>query len=493
MPSLDLNYYPTPKQAEFHQSHARFRMMIGGAGSGKSMGLLMESIQNYNCRFAGCHTLLLRKDFAELNKGLIQDLQDKVPNPDQQLFKYNASSHVATFFNGSKLYFGHCENLSIKDLNQYLSAAFSFIGVEEAGEFPFNIWNWLIQRNRNRVAGPIPSQAGVTNPYGIGYGWIKRMFVEKQPVADIDVKTYEPKDYFFNHSTLLDNPHLTAADPDYINRLNLLAPALRQKMLYGDLNSVAGQYFTNFDPGRHLIKAADMPKRIQWEDWQVPWLGSDWGLAHFWVTYWLRLAMVETDGLWKRKCVVYKELCEREKSITEYAQLVAEKNRGEKLAYCFFSPERFNRIDPQHTPADQFTAAMRGYGLPSATRASNERIAGATFLYSLLDSDSLCIIEEACPNLVRTIPTLIRDPDDIEDIQKADTMEDDCYDSFRYGVVSLLHPKAKPPEVEIAEQASKIQDPIAKHFFVVRATQQMEERNTGHKPVVIPSWQRELR
>src|ERR1700674_4722060 len=134
-PQLNLGYCPTAIQTELHQSNARFRMGIGGAGSGKSFFLLWEAIQNYLIRFPGCHALLLRKDFAELNKGLIQDLLDKVPNPDNCLFQYNASTHIAAFRNGSKLFFGHCENLRVQDLNQYLSSAFSFIGMEEAGEF----------------------------------------------------------------------------------------------------------------------------------------------------------------------------------------------------------------------------------------------------------------------------------------------------------------------------------------------------------------------
>lgn len=241
----------TPKQRELFLSKARFRMAVGGRGSGKSQFLLWEAVRVMT-RWAGSHVLLLRKDFKELSKGLIQDLQTDVP---KELYKYNGQDHIAHWFNGSKLYFGHAENCSVKDLNQYLSASFSFIGVEETGEFPFDVWDFLLGSNRNKVEGPTPTMAGATNPYGIGYGWIKTLFIEKRPVAQLEGgSAYDPENYFYNHSTLMDNPHLMRKDPDYINRLNLLSPELRKKMLYGDLDSISGQYFTNFSPARHVIE-----------------------------------------------------------------------------------------------------------------------------------------------------------------------------------------------------------------------------------------------
>jgi hypothetical protein len=77
-------------------------------------------------------------------------------------------------------------------------------------------------------------------------------------------------------------------------------------------------------------------------------------------------------------------------------------------------------------------------------------------------------------------------------VLKAETLEDDCYDGFRYGVISLLHPKAKPAEVEMREKAALIEDPIAKHFYVVKEQARIAEKTHGFKPNVIPSWQREL-
>lgn len=491
-------FQATPKQVELFKSKARFRMAIGGRGSGKSQFLLWEAVR-YLTWYPGCHVLLLRKDFAELSKGLIQDLQNDVP---RELYKYNGSDHIATWTNGSKLYFGHCEHLSVKDLNQYLSASFSFIGVEETGEFPFDIWDFLLGSNRNKVEGPTPTMAGATNPYGIGYGWIKTLFVEKRPVAQIEKsESYDNKNYFFNHSTLLDNPYLMRKDPDYINRLNLLSPELRQKMLYGDLDSVSGQYFTNFSIDRHVVPLSHQAERIKWEDWQPAWIGSDWGLAHFWTTYWMRLAMVKYDDKWKRCCVIYRELVDHEKSIAEYTRDLNHRMmtgrdsytfQSEKIEHVFFSPERFNRTSPENTPADQFGDELRKYNLPPPSKATDDRVAGATFMYSMLDANELIILD-CCPHLIRALPTLIRGGDsasgkNIEDVLKSDTLEDDCYDGARYGIVSKLHERTKPAEVVMREHAMQIADPLARHHFVRKQTAQQDKASEYFKPNVGPRW-----
>ena len=418
----------------------------------------------------------MRKDFKELNKGLIQDLQTSVP---QELGKYNASDHIFHWINGSKTFFGHCENLAIKDLNLYLSAGFSFIGIDEAGEFPFEIWDFLVARNRNRVPGPTPRMGLATNPYGIGWGWIKKLFIDKRPVPQLEgAGTYKPEDYFWNHSTIFDNPFQLAKDPGYVERLNRQSPGLRKIMLEGDINSTAGQYFSNFSEARHVIKMEDLEERIEWEEWQQSWAGSDWGLGHFWTTFWMRQSMVLMwNGEWKRCCIVYRELVERNRSIADYAERLAEKNAGDKLKRIFYSPERFNRTEPLHTPADQFSQELRSHGLPSVTRASNYRVAGATFLYSKLEADEIVILD-CCPNLIHAIPSLVNDPTDPKDVLKPSTpsIEDDCYDGWRYGVVSMLAPKAEPFDVTFQEELAQIPDPTSRAIHAQRLIAQQRER-----------------
>jgi PBSX family phage terminase large subunit len=491
-------YYPTPKIRELHTSPAPYRAAVGGAGSGKSWFLLWEAVY-YCCLYPGCHVLLLRKDFNELNKGLIQDFLASVP---PELYKYNASDHIATFFNKSKLFFGHCENLHVKDLNQYLSAGFSFIGIDEAGEFPFEIWDFLTARNRNKVSGPTPTMALATNPYGIGWGWVKKLFIDKKPVEQLEKSgTYESKNYFYNHSTILDNPHLMAKDPDYINRLNRLSPALRQKMLYGDINSVAGQYYTNFSHMRHVVDLRKDPDAIKWQSWQPKWMGGDWGLAHHSAFYWYTRALVKSafDGTYKNKVVCYHEWVTKEMSYEDLAKGVIRENGADKILHFFFSPERFNRTDPNNTPADQLNKALRANQsevlIPPVARASDDRVAGATLIYNLFDSDELAILD-TCPGIIQAIPSLVRggkNGKDLEDVMKANTVEDDEYDGFRYGLLSYLNPKGKPREIEIREHAEQIEDKVSRHFYMMKQQANLQSESEAFVPKYVPLWETRIK
>ena len=74
----DSFYAPYPKQEALHTSPATNLLGIGGNGSGKSAFLLGEAI--YIClEFPGADCLLVRKNWKELEKGLILDLKNTLP------------------------------------------------------------------------------------------------------------------------------------------------------------------------------------------------------------------------------------------------------------------------------------------------------------------------------------------------------------------------------------------------------------------------------
>jgi hypothetical protein len=76
-----------------------------------------------------------------------------------------------------------------------------------------------------------------TNPFGVGYSWIKTLFVDKKPLEGMD--RYNPNDYYMVHSTVLDNPY--TATPEYMALLENLTGSMKQKALYGNLNLISGQ------------------------------------------------------------------------------------------------------------------------------------------------------------------------------------------------------------------------------------------------------------
>lgn len=490
-------------QDSLHQDAARFRAAIGGRGSGKSIWLLGEAVWNYAVKFPGCHVLLLRKDFRELAKGLIQDLRLEIPG---ELYSYNASDHIATFRNGSLLFFGHCENLQTQDLNQYLSSSFSFIGFDEGGEFPFKVWDFLQGSNRNRVKGPPPTMALATNPYGVGYGWIKSLFVDKKPIVEMGPNpNYNPSDYSFRHSTADDNPFIKEKDPEYFNRLNSLTPGLRQRMLHGDLNSLSGAYYSTFTRERQVIDLATDPMRVIWQPWQPCWIGLDWGIAHFCAVLWFTRALVrQADGTRKLAMVCYRELAFNETDIEPAAKIIKECFNGypaypkgdtelKKMQHAFVSHELFARRSsprPDQTVSAEMSRAFKALGLPECTRAAGsashqERIDGATLIRNSFGTGDLFITSN-CEQLIRAIPLLARDEDDEEGVAKTSGIEDDLFDALKHGTLSVLGPHTRPKEDIVREIGETIPDPLLRWQYLTKNLPSAKPAVRLHREVRMP-------
>ena len=100
-------YRPFPRQQQFHDSLAKYRLFGGAAGPGKTKALLWEAILQANA-WAGADTLLLRRTYPELESSLLAYFRRDVPRALYK--KYNESKHVVTWRNGSTTRFGYCRN-----------------------------------------------------------------------------------------------------------------------------------------------------------------------------------------------------------------------------------------------------------------------------------------------------------------------------------------------------------------------------------------------
>jgi hypothetical protein len=520
-PAVDLSrldtesfYSPWPKQDELHTAPQKSLLAIGGNGSGKSAFLLGEAI--FIClEFPGSDCLLLRKNYPELEKGLILDMRNTLP---QGFVHWNDQKHIATFPNGSHIFFGWCKGTSERDLAKYLSSAFVWIGIDELGQFSYDAFSFLSSRNRinkgcqPNVNGewPTPRIGGATNPMGPGYGWIKKLWIDKKPVSQMgkdieehggkwyskvtdklmldvpEIKkrirfidgepfmcVYDPTEYKYVHSTVVDNPAQLSKDPDYINKLMKLAPALRAKALYGDLQSIAGTYFSNFSQDRHVLRLPDDNELLEWQSWQPRWIGIDWGLAHWSAVFWATKARVRkfVGAPWRQVTVIYRELIENEKSYDELATLIADATPEEErpnLKHIYLSPERFARTgdkDPLKTIGIQMGLAFKEHELPMCERANDRRVDGAVYMYNLIENDELIILDN-CPGLIGAMEVVTRDEDNPEDVLKVDgAIEDDIYDGARYCLLSEAKPRPKTEEVVYHERLEAIKDPMAARLF----------------------------
>lgn len=484
----------------------------------------MEVVQNYLLRWDGCHALFLRKSLQELKKSSILDLLEFVP---RDLFDWNATDFVATFkATGSKLFFGYLANFSETDLAQYLSAAFPVIVLDECGQLSGEAWQFMQSRNRvnrecrpnERGEFPRPVMLGCTNPVGPFWGYYKDVFVKKKPFnPDPGAKKakdgswwiqrdgqwiciYNPADYDFIHSTILDNPHLMRRDPDLIRKLSALPKDKRDKFLYGELDAISGQFYDCWEPGAHVMTMARARTDIIWQPWQPRWLGWDWGRAHWNYVSWQTLALVKSaSGGHKLKVVVYREYLDRGKEYKELAANVAQMTQGglpsesdeirassRELGAIYFSHEKFGAGMEAETPAMKLTRELSKYALPSCRRGTTNRIGRANLLYDMLLSCGIVILE-CCPELIDALPQLVRDEKQIEDVLKLNTKADDVYDGSTLGLFGQMGAQETPEEERLKQRLAAIEDPFIRHVQQIKATL---DREQSGKVDERPEWMR---
>jgi phage terminase large subunit len=455
---LDDCYKPFPRQEQFHESKAKYRLFGGAAGPGKTKALLWEAIFQAN-EVDGADTLLLRRTYPELESSLIAYFRRDVP---RHLYKkYNDSKHVVTWLNGSTTRFGYCRNEN--DVYQYQGAEFLFIGIDELTHFTLKQWQFLTSRNRcpeklyrkglNQGKRIFLCMAGATNPGNVGHAWVKALWIDRKPPSGSDsADGYNPGDYEFIRAWLSDNP-IYANDVEYRRTLDVLPQHLRRAFLDGDWNVFAGQYFDIFDYGRHTAR----PEEIRLEAWWPRWISIDWGFQHPSAVYWHCAVPAEANSRQLTadrrtaqfgsspsavscelsavgsRIVTYREFVQNGLSPRMLAQGIAERSGRENISDVFLSPDAFAHRTAEASIAEQLGDVLIANGLPRPAAADDDRIGGWQFMYQLLESNSW-VITENCTKLIECMPTLVRDNARSEDIRKMDG--DDPADSARYGLVS---------------------------------------------------------
>jgi phage terminase large subunit len=484
---IELPYEPFPKQKQFHESAAKYRLFGGAAGPGKSKALLMEAILQAN-ENPGANTLVLRRTFPELEQSLLLYFRRDVP---KELYRsFNDSKHVVEWWNGSTTRFGYCQ--SENDVYQYQGAEFLFIGIDELTLFTLQQWQFLTSRNRCPVPGAFPCMAGATNPGNIGHAWVKALWIDKKPAPGMDAaEEYDANDYEFIPARVEDNP-IYAADKNYIKTLRALPSHLRRAFLNGDWDVFAGQYFDKFDYTKHVVR----PEVFDWKDWWPRWISLDWGFEHPAAVYWHAAipggytkaagagpgrpadeAAAFGGGGAEGLIATYREYVTHRTPPRELAREIvarSESNGGrEKIDAIYLSPDAFARRTDEQSIAEQMGDVFAAAGFPRPIPADDDRIGGWMLMYQLLDAGEW-VLTENCSELIRTLPNLVRDTARIEDIEKVNG--DDSADAARYGLKSrygMRRPLSQEPiERRIAARVTS-EDPTVRAIQAMKA--QLEE------------------
>ena len=517
---------PTAKNKLIRKSTARNRLRVGGTGSSKSSDAMMEIVTDYLLRFPGCFALILRTTMPELERSNIPNFKAYVPS---DLYTYNDTKHIATFYNGSKLFFSHMQYFTWKEMEAYQSSSFPAIFLDECGGIPLTVWQFFQARNRvnpecspdQEGNWPIPCMLGATNPIGAFWGDYADYFVQKKPAdlpkecktdkngrvwspikAGADPKNpedwqleYDPYEWEYVHSTIFDNPHLLEKDPGIVARLNAIQPKeLREKFLSGKMDQHVGQYFDCFSPEFDVINLREDPDAIIWQYWQPRWLGWDWGRAHWNAVYWFTQALVRRGtGEYRMKTVCFREYVDRGLDHIEMADIVErftrmglpgaargenDERKGCDYRAAYFSHEKFTKQLEAEQQQAKLSKELTARGLVGLTKATRDRIGRATLTYNLFKRRELVILD-TCPDIQKALASRVRDPDSIEDVLKVEDKGDDCYDGFSYGLFGELGTRPKPQEEKDREKVAAARDEHQKFLIQYRLTQELAKRRAA--------------
>ena len=336
---------------------------------------------------------------------------------------------------------------NLDDPSKYQSAEFAAIGVDELTKSDKGVFDFL--RFRLRWPGlEHPKFIAGTNPGGKGHAWVKKLWVEQQFPPEMEPLREQ---FAFIQAKASDNPHLTSA---YYDSLKTLPPDMARAFAEGDWNLFAGQYFDIWNEKEHVIQVVDI------KPWWPRWISMDWGFAHPTSIHWHT-----QDG---DQTYTYREFHETRQSEQDIGEAIIELSKGEKLSAFYLSPDAFAKRTSNDTVAQQIAEVVCKSGLPGPAQADNDRIGGWRLMYQLLQS-GLWKVTRDCPNLIKSMPTLIRDDNSLEDVLKVNADEneigDDAADSARYGLKTRLSPRKVPWDVELKAKTAEVPDMTSRAIY----------------------------
>lgn len=449
MPTLTIAT-PNEKQKLFLLERHKFVGFGGARGGGKSW-VVRTKAKLLCLRYAGIKCMIVRKTYPELTANhinpLVQELKCYAPKKRDRIASYNDAKKTITFPNGSCILFRYCDTL--KDVERFQGTEADILFVDEATHQTEEVVKKLIACVRG--VNPFPKRVYFTaNPGGVGHGWFKRLFIDR------NFKRGEnPDDYVFIQSRVTDNVALMRENPDYISQLEALPPKLREMWLDGSWEVNEGAFFEEFknDPDHyidrrytHVIEPFEIP-----DGWKI-YRSFDWGYNKPFSCCWWA---VDYDGVAYHILEFYG--CARTQDGEELAntgvkwappKVFAEIARIEREHRWLAGKKIIGIADPAIWDAETGesiadTAARHGVFFQAG---DNKRIAGWLQMHYRLAFDEngfpMMYVFKNCKSFIRTIPLLMFDEHKPEDLDTDG--EDHIADAARYFLMSRpIKPRQK--------------------------------------------------
>ena len=359
--TLDFGKASKPQQA-FLMAREPYICYGGARGGGKTHIARVKAV-GMAIRYPGIKILMVRAHYPELTDNLINPIKAWVP---PELYSYNGTDHLMTFWNGSEIKFGHYDSSAAE--NEYQGKQYHIIFLEEATQLSERAFQ--IIGGCCRSSDDLPKRIYLTcNPGGVGHKWVKDLFVKPRYRVDPNdpERTQRPEDYRFIPAKVDDNPWLLKNSPMYLKMLANLPDDIRQAHRFGDWDALSGAYFSNFRRNTHTVKRFKIPN-----NW-LTYRSFDYGLDMLAVCWWA----VDEDG--RSWCYRYYE--EKGLIISDAAKAILENTMSnERPVATYAPPDMWNRQkDTGKTMAEIFLE--NGVAI---VKSDNNRVQGHMVLKDMM-------------------------------------------------------------------------------------------------------------
>ena len=357
------------------------------------------------------------------------------------------------FPSGAVIRTGHLKD--DQSYTKYQGHEYQRILIEELTQIPTeDSYLKLISSCRSTVEGLEPKVFCTANPGGKGHQWVKRRFITGH-TPKVAFKGKNQNRYrMYIPATIDNNPTLMKNDPEYVSFLDNLPEPLRSAWRHGDWEIFAGQYFTDWRPDKHIISEDTARSLGYGQDYNKKYIGIDWGFTAPFACVWLEVTP-------KNTVFAYRELYGTEKHPVEWGREIHSMTGDEDIFMSLGDPSMWARNpmswNSSSTPmyTDKSIATALAEFVPNLVPANNSRVIGwrniAQLMHHTKDKmPNFYLIDKRCPNLERTIPDMIRDDKNPEDIDT--TLEDHICDALRYALTHVQAPAQPAPKKPILQQ-----------------------------------------
>lgn len=428
----------------------------GAAGSSKTFCIILDWIAHHAKYGGKAKGLVLRRTLPEL-RDLIREADGIFARmPDRPRWRDNDKTYE--YSDGASLEMGYLD--TYQDVNRYIGRAFNWRGNDELTQWATDEEYEMLNTRMRSVDGIPIRILSATNPGSAGHNWVmERWQIDMYPqgMHPIISETKLPGgktikwSRIFIPGRLSDNKPLDASG-EYRANLMQKPEHIREMLLEGRWDVVAGAFFKEWEPKAHVCESFTPPK-----EWRR-WMGADWGTSSPYCFLWFTRAPEGT-------IYVYRELygwggkanVGTRENADEIAKriLSIERDAGEYLTERYLDASSFAPHGHDVSIAGIF--AHNGVHFqPSVKHHKRDSIENVRTFMKVVNGKSILRFMECCHHTIRTIPKLQIDKNNPELYDTGG--EDHAVDAILYGMRKYLTDSNSLAKDHYADQLAKFRN-----------------------------------